>query len=153
MIRFFVEGIPRTKGSLKPWHKWAPRGADGKSHCTFGLSEQTGANLAIWRSAVRRKAKLAVEGHKPLGGPIRVDLEFYFARYAVDKLRPEHSKQPWVWGKEERDIDKLSRAVLDALTEAGVYVDDSHVADLHAKKLYMTAGQPAGVYVEVEPLG
>ena len=49
------------------------------------------------------------------------------------------------------DIDKLCRAVLDALTDAGVWVDDSQVVDLGATKIY-TSGIHVGAHITVEGL-
>lgn len=49
------------------------------------------------------------------------------------------------------DIDKLCRAVLDALTDAGVWVDDSQVVDLGATKIY-TSGIHIGAHITVEGL-
>lgn len=49
------------------------------------------------------------------------------------------------------DIDKLCRAVLDALTDAGVWADDSQVVDLGATKVYAT-GHHIGAHITVEGL-
>lgn len=49
------------------------------------------------------------------------------------------------------DIDKLCRAVLDALTDVGVWVDDSQVVDLGATKIY-ASGIQVGAYITVEGL-
>jgi Holliday junction resolvase RusA-like endonuclease len=46
------------------------------------------------------------------------------------------------------DIDKLCRAVLDALT-ASVFADDSQVCRLTATKEYATGGQKPGVKVTI----
>ena len=76
----------------------------------------------------------------PLIGPVRVSLVFFIER--PKSVKREHpSVRP--------DIDKLARAVLDGLTTAGVYSDDSQVVDLTASKVY---GVPAGVAVQVSPL-
>lgn len=49
------------------------------------------------------------------------------------------------------DIDKLCRAVLDALTDAGVWVDDSQVVDLGSTKIY-ASGVHVGAHITVEGL-
>lgn len=49
------------------------------------------------------------------------------------------------------DVDKLCRAVLDALTDAGVWVDDSQVVDLGATKIY-ASGIHVGAHITVEGL-
>jgi Holliday junction resolvase RusA-like endonuclease len=48
------------------------------------------------------------------------------------------------------DIDKLTRNVLDALTDARLYCDDSLVIDVHASKGWATSVETAGVLIHVE---
>jgi Holliday junction resolvase RusA-like endonuclease len=47
------------------------------------------------------------------------------------------------------DLDKLIRAVLDALTDAKVISDDAHICTIHALKDY---GQKEGVFVCLDEL-
>lgn len=47
------------------------------------------------------------------------------------------------------DLDKLCRAVLDALTDAGIWHDDSQVCSLSAIKVYADETKHAGVYCNV----
>ena len=49
------------------------------------------------------------------------------------------------------DIDKLERAILDALTGVA-FKDDSQVCDLHAVKRRCAPGEPPNVFVQVEPV-
>ena len=68
-----------------------------------------------------------------------MSLAFYFSRpkSVSYKKRPDHTVKP--------DIDKLIRAVLDALT--GIfYADDAQVDELYVTKMY---GDPPRVEVEV----
>lgn len=53
----------------------------------------------------------------------------------------EHAVKP--------DIDKLVRAVLDAIVDAAVIVDDALVAELRVTKRYVTAMEAPGVRVMV----
>ena len=48
------------------------------------------------------------------------------------------------------DIDKLARAVLDALTIAGVWDDDKRVTSLHAVKHWADERHPQGARIVVE---
>jgi Holliday junction resolvase RusA-like endonuclease len=48
------------------------------------------------------------------------------------------------------DIDKLTRAALDSLTQGGVIKDDSFVVDLTVRKLYADLHEP-GVLVSLTP--
>jgi len=47
------------------------------------------------------------------------------------------------------DIDKHSRNILDALTDAGVFEDDSQVTDLFARKRYVPSDVEEGALIQV----
>ena len=47
------------------------------------------------------------------------------------------------------DVNNVVAAILDGLTQAGVWVDDSYVAELHARKLWATTDQEPGVRVRI----
>jgi crossover junction endodeoxyribonuclease RusA len=49
-------------------------------------------------------------------------------------LKPSAPARPVPKGKD--DGDKLQRAVMDALTDAGMWADDSQVVEWHGSKLY-----------------
>lgn len=85
--------------------------------------------LSAWRKAVGWSAR-AVMRTQPLEGPLRVTLAFTVTTSAI---RPP-------------DLDKLTRAILDALT-AVVWLDDRQVVSLTATK---TQGPLPGVVVTVE---
>jgi Holliday junction resolvase RusA-like endonuclease len=54
-----------------------------------------------------------------------------------------------VWPAVRPDSDKLLRAVLDGLTEAGVWRDDGQVVQGTFIKRYCLDGEPPGIQVEV----
>lgn len=69
----------------------------------------------------------APAGVFPLLGPVAVRLVF---------AMPKPARPKFPWPAVKPDIDKLERAVLDALTDAGVWKDDAQVVDLHTTKAY-----------------
>jgi crossover junction endodeoxyribonuclease RusA len=74
---------------------------------------------------------------------VRVTLAFYLPRpQSLPKRVTAHVKAP--------DLDKLTRAVFDALTGV-VFHDDAQVVDLVATKRYACAGDPPRVDIRVEP--
>lgn len=99
------------------------------------IYEQVSGNLLDWRREVSLHARLAMRSSPPVEGPVRVLLEFAMAA-------PKRGARPWPTTRP--DIDKLTRAVLDALTGIA-YVDDSQVIALAATKVY---GDP-GCLIEV----
>ncbi len=120
MIEFRVDGQPVPQGSMKVI----------RGH----VIHSQGAALAAWRSAIALTARKA--GAFPTRDPITITMTFIFARPKTVK-RLEPTVPP--------DLDKLVRAVLDALT-ATAYVDDSQVVEMYAKKMY---GLVPGVKIQI----
>jgi crossover junction endodeoxyribonuclease RusA len=83
-----------------------------------------------WRQDIR--AHLLNGDNTPLrrfDGPVTVQLGFLLRR-------PKSTPKRVVFPAVRPDIDKLARAVLDAITSAGVIVDDSRVVSLSVTKRY-----------------
>jgi Holliday junction resolvase RusA-like endonuclease len=62
-------------------------------------------------------------------GPIRIDIMFSFKRKG-NKPREFKISKP--------DLDNLDKAVMDALTDAGVWGDDAQVVEKHSLKVWNT---------------
>jgi len=120
VIIFNVDGQPVPQGSMKVIN----------GH----VIHSQGSALAAWRSAIALSAKSA--GAKPHVEPVEIELVFTMARPRT-VTRSEPSVAP--------DLDKLIRAVLDALT-AVAYRDDGQVTRITATKQY---GERPGVSVKV----
>jgi crossover junction endodeoxyribonuclease RusA len=131
MFHLTVPGKPLPKGSLR--------------HIGKGrMIEQT--NVKQWMSVIRAHATQATGAVLlPIETPVEARLEFRFPRPAAAKNR----LYPHM--RSVGDIDKLCRAVLDAL-QPEVITDDSLVVRLSASKDYETAEQPAGVSIHIEEL-
>ena len=97
--------------------------------------------LAPWRKAVTLAAAQAIAdaGWVSEDGPAQVTVSFYLERPKTVKIA--NRLLPTV----PPDCDKLARAVLDSLTDAGVWGDDAQVTKLIAMKLYADARNPGCV--------
>lgn len=130
-IYMFVSGRPAPQGS--------------KNYLPNGGGKESSRYLAGWRADVRT----AFKGHPvpfDQAGPAYVDLQFVLQRPKNEpKSRPTrpHLGKP--------DVDKLARGVIDALTSAGVFRDDSQVICLTAQKRYAEEGELTGCHVTVGP--
>lgn len=150
MITFTVRGIPAPQGSKRAFrNKYSGR---------IALVESS-KRVAPWRSDVRDAAIDAVSEdrdgmgwmHDPLTVPVAVGLAFRFPRpkghFGTGRnaavLKPTAPVHPA--GKP--DLDKLARAILDAIT-ALVIQDDALVVSLLATKAYADH-EPPGVTVVV----
>lgn len=144
IARYFIEGSPAPQGS--------------KRHVGRGVMVEMSKNLPQWRKTVawatraqvaqlritepRREATVALgfilarpKTHYDSKGRIRV-------RYA--DVRP--TTRP--------DLDKLTRAVFDGLTQGGILEDDARVHTLIATKRYVNPDLDypvPGCWVVIEP--
>ncbi|WP_308646816.1 RusA family crossover junction endodeoxyribonuclease [Nocardia cyriacigeorgica] len=124
-----VDGTPRPQGS--------------KNVSRTGHVYESSKHLKAWRASIA----LAARAHRvrPVNAPVAVGLEFVMPRPA---RTPKN--QPPPPATQRPDLDKLERAVLDALTGIG-WVDDSHVTHLIASKRRADDGEPAGVSIHIAP--
>lgn len=100
------------------------------------MLEQTAGSLKPWRNAVLAAALVAKGGQPPMDGP----LEFWCTWVVARPAKPKFD-QPAV----APDLSKVMRATEDALTDAGVWVDDSRVVAAVIREVYV--GDPR------DPLG
>ena len=126
-----VIGKPYPKGSMVPMITKGPRPrAFLKPSNDFDLDRWNGKVIGAVRDVWR--APLLV-------GPVAVSLAFRLPRSS----RQYHDK----------DLDKLTRTVLDCLTKAHAYKDDKQVVILFAMKYNIRANDPIpGVRINLAPL-
>lgn len=136
VLQFSVPGVPAPKGSMRSF--WSPRSRRVVTKHDNPRTE--GWQLAVTAAAIKARGHQAT-----IGGAVNVTLTFYL---------PKPKRETGAWPiKKRADIDKLARAVLDALTKARVYLDDSQVVLLGVRKEWDSeAGGTSGVRVEVREL-
>ena len=139
-MRFEVIGLPVAQGSMR---------AFAMKNGRYALTATNAKTLKPWRLEVKQAAAAALNGDGPFATRVRLDVEFRFPRpgghFGKRGLRP--SAPSWMFRRP--DLDKLIRAVLDALTDAGVLRDDAQVDEIHARKRYCDADGSPGVEVTV----
>ena len=64
-------------------------------------------------------------------------------------MKPKSSKTQFPVTRSSGDIDKLTRAALDAFTESGVFDDDSQVVRVVAEKYYTDNEELVGMHYEI----
>lgn len=125
-LNFWVSGVPIPQGSKSLFR---------------GRMVDANAGLKPWRKTVTRAAVAALAGRDGFGDAVCVLLDFYMPRGKTVK-RPRPSTRP--------DIDKMTRAIFDSLTDANAWTDDGLVVTVHAAKYY--ADDQPGVNVKVRAL-
>lgn len=137
MLKMSVRGIPAPKGSLK-----CVGGRGGSPHTLVPNNAKT---LKPWTERLVEAAKRGAQTlGGPYGGPVGVQAVFY-----LPKGPTVRRWAPWARGA---DLDKLDRALLDALQTGGVLTDDAQVVDLWTSKRYADHDHPAGVTIQVWPV-
>ena len=139
--RFSVLGLPAPQGS--------------KKHVGGGRMVESSKRVKPWRRDVAA-AYVDHDFGDMLDGPVSVTVNFYLPRpkshYGTGRnagaLKPsapaEHLTMP--------DLDKLQRAVGDALTRLA-WRDDSQIVAWHAYKHYATTDHPVGAQITIQELG
>ncbi len=128
----FVPGRPVPQGSTKAF-------------VVNGRARVTADNPATkpWRADIQAHVRAHVGPVIPHpDGPVTLGLRFLMPRRAAEPKRvtPAHTRKP--------DLDKLTRAVLDALTGL-VYTDDSQVVGFHhLSKRTANIGEQPGLLVD-----
>ena len=129
VISFFVPGDPRSQGSLRAIAPGVVAHPDG---------------LRAWRACVRLKAREAMQGRPPYDGPAVLGVAFLLRRKRGRRMLP--------WAQEDRDLDKLLRAIGDALTQT-ILVDDARIVAGWQVKLYADSlGEEPGALIQVDAL-
>jgi Holliday junction resolvase RusA-like endonuclease len=135
-----VDGVPAPQGS--------------KRHVGKGRMIESSKHLPLWRKRVT-EAALGAMTEQPWDGALpalSMHIVFTLPRpkghhRSVGGLRSPmlHGWAPQLHAAKP-DLDKLLRAVGDALTDAHAYVDDARVCQVFAVKAYTShSGRPLGV--------
>lgn len=140
MIRVFVEGIPRPQGSKQQFRR-------GNRIVLVESSKQ----LPEWRRGLVSALQEHVDNHTP-PKPAHVTLTFLLPRPKAHYDTRGHVKERFahVAHTSRPDLDKLTRAVFDALTIAGIVEDDSHITTTVIAKRYADDPKDTGVCITVE---
>ena len=123
---FFVSGTPIPQGSMKVI----------RGH----IIHTRARDLTLWRNNIATCARSN-------GDSLSIGAVEIFLTFVLKKPKTVTRKEPFV----RPDLDKLIRAVLDALTGVS-YVDDQQVVEISANKVYADNTSDEGVWISVYEL-
>jgi crossover junction endodeoxyribonuclease RusA len=134
-IEFFAAGQPAQQGS--------------KRSVGNGRFVEVNPNLHSWRSVVAAACPLEA----PLSCGVAMVVEFRYSRpkshYGTRKGQPYLKGNAPIFKTSPSDLDKLIRAVNDALTGVA-FVDDALVVHITASKVYTS--YTVGAHITLTPL-
>lgn len=143
---FHAIGIPKAQPRVKACRRGGFTGV-----YTPGTADE-------WKGIIREAASKSWSGNQ-LVGPVDVRILFFMPR-PKGHFRNNGTLKATApgWVESKPDLDNLEKAVLDALTNLGVWRDDSQVCAVSKWKVYGAAGARAGLecYVrecsEIQPI-
>lgn len=153
MLTVHVAGTPVPQGSKRAFVNQHTGRAN--------VVDDNKAKLRTWRDDVRaavydvmyRTHWTRIERPSGVSLGIRFHVDRPAGHYGTGRnarvVKPSAPANPTT----KPDLDKLVRAILDALTSAGVYADDSQVVAIATWKVYTAPGGPSsGATINVTPL-
>ena len=138
--KLFVPGIARTSGSHKSFK---------------GRIIHSGTHTKAWMDTI--SWHFMQEFGRPVltDDPVQLTLSFSLCRkkdhYGTGKNKDKRKPSAPFFHTKTPDLDKLCRAVQDALTKLA-WQDDSQVIHLWAKKHWVDKWETPGVMITVEPI-
>ena len=134
-IHLLVEGIPLPKGSPSIMFNKATRRRFVREK----------PETVAWQQQIRHEAATmrAESADLPTTHPVSLTLVFTLPRR---KSAPKRIARRRQLAAVRPDLDKLCRAVMDAL-EGEIYVDDGRVTDLVSRKRVAFAADKPGVFI------
>lgn len=129
-MRLFVPGEPIPQGSKNAYKRG-----------TAVVLVESNKKLPEWRKRLVHALQTHLGDEPAFPTAVTVKATFYLTRAKTNK-KAQVTQKP--------DLDKLARALGDALTISGVLKDDSHIVEWQLMKLFAEFEQP-GVDIEILP--
>jgi Holliday junction resolvase RusA-like endonuclease len=141
-LQFTVLGLPQPQGSK----------TSGMTKGGRAFVRDDNPHLRPWRQAIASAALDAVNGAPMWFGPVALTVRFVFPRpkghYGTGRNQGVIKSSAPLYVRTRPDVDKLVRAIADAVTGIVLH-DDSQLVAITATKVY---GEPPRAEVELEPI-
>lgn len=129
-MKLFVSGEPAPQGSKNAYKRG-----------TAVVMVESNKRLPEWRKRLVQALQAQLGNEPQFATAVTVEATFYLKR-AKSNRKTAVTQKP--------DLDKLARALGDALTISGVLKDDSYIVEWRLMKLYAEFERP-GVEIEIKP--
>lgn len=143
-----VEFEATIPGQPKAWQRARDAGPDGyvnPASYSRWLRQTSQHIRGQWKQAGNTRR---------LDCPLEVEIAFYLHR---PQRRPDgYPRELWdmppIPAIGRSDVDNYVAAVFDAVTRAGIWIDDTRVAGLRASKIWIPTSQPEGTTIRISSL-
>lgn len=158
LVSFSVGGVPapggsKTIGYVRDGGGRVRHREDGNP---MAFLRDAGKGNKKWRKAVSDTAALAWGDRASICDPCVLDVTFYMPRpkchYRTGRFAHLLKSDAPLVHSVKPDVDKLLRSTADALTDAGLWVDDCIAHRGPAMKLYAEHGEPTGAVIRISEL-
>jgi Holliday junction resolvase RusA-like endonuclease len=154
LISVRVDGAPGPKGSI---NAFCVRCAQKRLPQKVVIKEESEVGI-LFRKLIKRMVVALLHKGKvkeKYTGAVETVVTFYIERHKVikngvetDEWWPSHSG-PLPIHQQSGDTEKHVRTLHDALQDAGLFLNDSQVTDVRARKRWADADNPPGAVIEV----
>lgn len=140
--RFFAGGIPKPQPRARAFARKLANGATVARVFDDGTAES-------WKSQIADAVRSLLPP-VPLETAIAVELAFFLPRpKSLMRARDPDGPMPHTG---RVDCDNLAKAVLDCITQLGLWRDDGQVCELAVSKRYTGKTERPGAWITVEEL-
>ena len=140
IVDLFIAGVPKPQPRARAF---ALKTDDGK----YVARNKISGTAEGWKDVIARELK-AVIPWEPLECPVAMELQFYLPR-PQDLMRKRDPEGPIPHTK-AGDIDNFIKAVMDCLTQLGLWHDDKQVFRVSASKYFAAKHGRTGMRIVVE---
>jgi crossover junction endodeoxyribonuclease RusA len=133
-LTFTLQGTPVSQGSMV--------------RTSYGMRHAKPLAINVFRDQVATAVANTGNNELPLAGALSMSVTFVLPR-------PKSAPKRRIWPEVKPDLDKLVRALCDALTQCGAWVDDAQLIHLNAVKRYAGTSDVLnvpGVVVDIGPV-
>jgi crossover junction endodeoxyribonuclease RusA len=131
-LTVFVSGHPATQGS--------------KRYVGRGIMVEANKRLPAWRSDIRNALQNGNGEPRVSFGKAEVSVKLFFLLPRPKSASPNKYLPAT---KKSSDLDKLTRAIFDAVTSAGVWYDDCQVTHAEMEKAIALKDQTPGCFITI----
>ena len=133
-LAFTMQGTPVSQGSMV--------------RTSYGMRHSKPMAINVFRDQVAQAVTKTGIDELPLMGALTMSVTFVLPR-------PKSAPKRRIWPEVKPDLDKLVRALCDALTQCGAWGDDAQLIHLTATKRYVGTSDVLdvpGVVVDIGPV-